>query len=125
LSWARTLGSAGGGYLSVVARPNNPALGAWLFVLIAPVESRLSPGTYATASVGTSFTTWQMDFNGDGRLCNRSVGRIVIHAIAVDRDLVFPEVNSLARVRTFRASFEIHCEGTPPVLRGEIAVVNG
>jgi len=103
-----------GAYLSLVIRPRSGTLPVWSFLVTSPKGSRISPGTYPTTR---SFLSdgWAADFGGDGRGCGRTTGRIVVHAFD------FIEVNQA--LKNFRASFEQHCEGAPPVLRGEVAVL--
>jgi hypothetical protein len=103
-----------GAYLSITIRPKSGATPVWGFVVTSPNGSRISPGTYTTLRSPVS-DSWSADFFGDGRGCGRITGRIVVHAF----DFI-PENEAL---KNFRASFEQHCEGAPPVLRGEVAVL--
>lgn len=103
-----------GGYLSIVIRPRNGTTPAWAFVVTSPKGSRISPGTYTTIRNPGS-DSWSADFGGDGRSCGRITGRIVVHA--------FDFIAENQALNNFRASFEQHCEGAAPALRGEVAVL--
>jgi hypothetical protein len=103
-----------GGYLSIVIRPKTGTTPVWSFLVTSPNGSPISPGTYTLSGSPVS-STWFADFGGDGRGCGRITGRIVIHAFD------FIQVNEA--LKNFRASFEQHCEGAAPALRGEVAVL--
>jgi hypothetical protein len=103
-----------GSYLSIVIRPKSGTTPVWGFIVTSPNGSAISPGTYTTIRSPVS-DSWSADFGGDGRGCGRITGRMVVHAfdfIAVNQAL-----------KHFRASFEQHCEGASPALRGEVAVL--
>ena len=103
-----------GAYLSIVIRPRTGVSPVWTFIVTSPNGSSITPGTYSTIRSPLS-NSWSADFGGDGRGCQRITGRLVVHAfdfIAVNQAL-----------KHFRASFEQHCEGAAPVLRGEVAVL--
>ena len=103
-----------GAYLSVVIRPKTGTTPVWTFLITSPNGSIISPGTYTISGSPVS-NSWFADFGGDGRGCGRMTGKIVVHAfdfIAVNQAL-----------NNFRASFEQHCEGAAPALRGEVAIL--
>ena len=103
-----------GGYLSIVIRPKTGVTPVWTFLVTSPNGSPISPGTYTTSRNPVS-SSWSADFGGDGRGCGRITGRITVHA--------FDFIAENQALKNFRASFEQHCEGAPPVLRGEVAVL--
>jgi hypothetical protein len=76
--------------------------------------SRLEPGTYASLGrfpfqpVGEG----AMDWSGQGRGCNVLRGDFTIHAVAYDVGIL----------QSIDLSFEQHCEGLAPALRGRIHV---
>ena len=101
-----------GGYLSVAINLTDRRT-SWGLVMIVPAGKLLAPGTYDTTPSDTP-TTHGFTFFGDGRGCS-AVGRLTI------REIVFgPAVQSLARLR---ASWEQHCNGGSPALRGEIVIL--
>jgi hypothetical protein len=72
-------------------------------------------GTYETARDPLS-PAWIFDFYGDARGCNRATARLIIHAIDFDP--------ATLKLRNFRGSFSNHhCEGSSPVMQGEIAIL--
>lgn len=103
-----------GSYLSIVIRPRTGVTPVWTFLVTSPNGSRISPGTYTITRDPVS-NNWSADFGGDGRGCGRITGRLVVHA--------FDFIAENQALKNFRASFEQHCEGAPPVLRGEVAVL--
>jgi hypothetical protein len=88
----------------------------WILTLVAPQGQVLAPGTYLNA------TRWPfqeptvpgLDFSGDGRGCNTLSGQFTISAIT------FGAGNQLDRLQ---ATFEQHCNGMGPALRGTIFYV--
>jgi hypothetical protein len=103
-----------GGYLSVVVRPTDPADTSlsWGAVMMAPVGSVLSPGTYS-ATPGGSFDAFMFDFSGGGRSCGSgTTATLRISEITVAG-------NELQRLR---ASFIVYCGGSTTV-RGELVVL--
>jgi hypothetical protein len=85
----------------------------WTLDFAAPQGQQLAVGTYMNA------TRWPfqapsvpgIDFSGDGRGCNRENGQFTITDFAYGGD------GSLQRLT---ATFEQHCEGGGPALRGKI-----
>ena len=87
----------------------------WTLDLAAPKGQQLAPGTYlnATRYPFEAPTVPGLDFSGDGRGCNQSSGQFTI------TDFTYTDV-SLLRLT---ATFEQHCEGGGPALRGKIVYV--
>jgi hypothetical protein len=56
-----------------------------------------------------------LDFSGTGRGCNTLTGRFEV------KELVMGPGNTLDR---FHATFEQHCEGASPALKGEVKIVS-
>lgn len=105
---------ANGDFLSIVIRPSSPQALVWSLTIDAPNGSRIAPGTYQSfRDYGSN--RWTVDFTGDGRSCSAITGQVVIHA--------FDFVPENRAIRTFRASFEQHCSGAVPGLRGEVAIL--
>jgi hypothetical protein len=88
----------------------------WTLDFAAPQDQQLLPGTYpnATRFPFQAPTTPGLSFYGCGRGCNTLSGQFtVMEAVyAVD-----------GTVQRFHATFEQHCEGGGPALRGEIFFV--
>jgi hypothetical protein len=103
-----------GEYLSIVIRRNPGPTPVWTLIVDAPNGSKIAPGTCQTfRDYGSD--RWTADFGGDGRSCGSITGRMVIHSF----DFI-PENQAL---KNFRASFEQHCQGASPALRGEVAIL--
>jgi hypothetical protein len=103
-------------HVSISLRPINNSLAWWWTLnLSVPSGQTLKVGTYNDAR-RWPFSQAQpgLDFSGTGRGCNTLTGSFVIKAIQLG------PANSLDR---FHATFEQHCEGGSPALRGEINVV--
>jgi hypothetical protein len=103
--------------ISVTMRTDAASLDYWVLTFAAPPGESLRSGTYS----GAVRTIWQtagqsgFDVWGMGRGCNTSTSTFTVS------DAVFgPD----GYVQSFRASFEQHCEGSAPALRGEVAVSN-
>lgn len=86
----------------------------WSLNLAAPGNAQLQPGSYLAA------TRWPfqaanapgLDFSGSGRGCNTLTGRFDIFEVSYDSEGVVTGIN---------ASFEQHCEGATPALRGQLS----
>jgi hypothetical protein len=104
-----------GGWLYVEIR-ENPGPVAWGFHIASPGPggSLIVPGVY-NASRDPLSGAWYFTFFGNGNGCNQETNRLVVHEFEFDR-----VSNTL---RNFRASFEGHCEGASPAIRGEIAIL--
>lgn len=83
----------------------------WNLVFAAPSGAPLTPGTYTNAMRFAEGTAPGLDVFGDGRGCNMVAGSFQVLEAA------FGPANTLV---SFNATFEQHCEGALPALRGEI-----
>lgn len=86
----------------------------WYLDLAAPANATLQPGTYDGAM---RFPFQDADkpglsFSGSGRGCNSLTGRFDIFEVTYGSDGVVTALN---------ASFEQHCEGNAPALRGQLS----
>ncbi len=94
----------------------NGQLSFWSLRFDAPDGTPLAPGTYANArSVFDDPNAPGLGVGGDGRGCNEATGSFTVHEAA------FTPAGGVVR---FHASFEQHCEGREPALRGELIVTN-
>jgi hypothetical protein len=85
----------------------------WHLDFAAPQGQLLTVGIY-TGAVRFPFQPDElpgMDVSGDGRGCNMLTGTFEVIEVAY---------GPADDVTAFRATFEQHCEGAPPALRGEI-----
>jgi hypothetical protein len=84
----------------------------------APAGQPLRVGTYenATRFLGTPSAAPGLDVAVDGRGCGDLTGRFVVKEVDV------PATGG--NVTRFWATFEQHCQGRAPALRGEIRVTN-
>ena len=82
----------------------------WTALISAPAGQQLQPGTYNTARFADS-THARLDIFGNGRGCNGTTGTLRIISIAKDTG---------GNVIGLYATFEQHCEGATPALRGTI-----
>jgi hypothetical protein len=85
----------------------------WNLELGAPGNEQLKPGLYEGAERFAFRSAGKpgLDFSGDGRGCNTITGKFRINEVSYDSSGV---------VTTLSATFEQHCEGNSPALRGEI-----
>jgi hypothetical protein len=85
----------------------------WNFELAAPQGQQLVPGTYvnATRYPFQAPTVPGLNFSGDGRGCNQLSGQFTITEAVYGGD---------GSVQRFRATFEQHCEGAGPAMRGTL-----
>jgi hypothetical protein len=103
--------------ISVTMRTDAASLDYWVLTFAAPPGESLKSGTYS----GAVRTIWQtagqsgFDVWGMGRACNTSTSTFTVSQAVFGPD---------GYVQSFRASFEQHCEGSAPALRGEVAVSN-
>ncbi|MDX5371574.1 MAG: hypothetical protein LPK18_03955 [Pseudomonadaceae bacterium] len=86
----------------------------WTLDLAAPGNAQLQPGSYEAA---TRFPFQAADepglnFSGSGRGCNQLTGRFDIFEVSYDDQGLVTGLN---------ASFEQHCEGATPALRGQLS----
>jgi len=84
----------------------------WNLFLSAPTGQPLSPRAYENAARFASDVQPGLDFGGDGRGCNQSVGRFTVSDFQRDDD---------GLVTRLVANFEQHCEGGVPALFGDIS----
>jgi len=86
----------------------------WGLDLAAPQGQQLVAGTYlnATRYPFQAPTVPGLNFSGDGRGCNMLSGQFTI------TEIVFGGDGSIQRLR---ATFEQHCEGAGPALRGTVS----
>jgi Ca2+-binding RTX toxin-like protein len=98
------------GFSSVI--PNG---GDWWYADLSPAPGgALARGTYAGAQRdGYAGSNPGLDVQGNGRGCNAINGTFTISDIGF-----YPDDGQLRRVG---ATFEQHCEGSAPALRGELA----
>jgi hypothetical protein len=89
----------------------------WTLSLSAPSGQTLAPGVYnaATRDAFKAPTVPGLDLSGNGRGCNTLTGSFVI------QNVVFGPDNY---VQKFDATYEQHCEGGTPALRGEVHITN-
>jgi len=89
----------------------------WQLELAAPAGRQLTPGTYANAARWPFQPTTQpgLQVFGDGRGCNTLNGSFTVLSASYG-PYGYP-IN-------FDATFEQHCEGFTPALRGEVKVSN-
>lgn len=86
----------------------------WTLDLAAPGNAQLQPGSYeaATRFPFQAASEPGLSFSGSGRGCNTLTGRFDIFAVSYDDQGVVTGLN---------ASFEQHCEGATPALRGQLS----
>jgi hypothetical protein len=103
---------------SVQIRAQSPTGGSvfWSINLMAPSGTQLAPGTYlnATRYPFNAPGTAGLDVSGNGRGCNTLTGQFTV---------LEASYGPKGEVYRFRATFEQHCEGAIPALRGEILIV--
>jgi hypothetical protein len=106
----------GGGYL-YVSMTTTDSRTNWAFRVASPHNGTapIVPGIYETAQDPLSAAEI-FDFYGDGNGCNQATARLIIHSIDFDPVTL--------KLRNFRGSFSNHhCEGSSPVMQGEIAIL--
>jgi hypothetical protein len=92
------------------------ANGDWWYVnLSAPSGESLAAGTYSSAERFSSSTAPGLDVWGNGRGCNAVAGSFTVTQISF---------HAGGTIDSLDASFEQHCEGAEPALRGELHIVN-
>lgn len=79
----------------------------------APTGQILLPGKTYTGATRWPFNSGNagLDVSGSGRGCNTLTGQFTVHEAAYDNGIL----------TGFRISFEQHCEGGTPALRGELS----
>lgn len=88
-------------------------IGPYSVELAAPPKATLKPGRYPDAR-RYPFNDGHpgISISGDGRGCNENTGEFTIASSSFD---------SRGRLRALEATFEQHCEGGEPALRGSIS----
>lgn len=103
---------------AVQIRAQSPIGGGvfWSINMKAPSGVPLIPGTYlnATRYAFNAPGTPGLDVSGNGRGCNTLTGQFTV---------LETSFGPKGEVYRFRATFEQHCEGVIPALRGEILIV--
>jgi hypothetical protein len=102
-----------GGSRSYVHVGVTPATGGWWDLdFEAPANDILAPGDYPNATrYPFNGTGPGLDVSGMGRGCNELTGSFHVTAIAFNTD---------ETLKYFGTTFEQHCEGGTPALRGEV-----
>jgi hypothetical protein len=109
--------SQAGSTITVTMRPTPDALDYWSLTFAAPAGQQLLPGTYANAQRASSrsFGSPGLEVTGDFRGCGTVTGSFTVLDATYEPS---------GYVDSFHATFEQHCEGAAPALRGEVQVVN-
>jgi hypothetical protein len=81
----------------------------WHGTIAPPPGEELAVGTYTGARRFNDEGGPQLDVSGNGRGCNQLTGSFTIHELVADAD---------GKVTAVWLSFEQHCEGGEPALRG-------
>ena len=108
------LATNGGGGNAVNVSFHTPTFNHWWYLDFgAPNTEPLAVGSYNGAARFAFRGPGQpgLDVSGDGRGCNTLTGRFTVLELALGGG---------GEVVSFRASFEQHCEGATPALRGEV-----
>lgn len=87
----------------------------WYLDLAAPTGEALAAGTYAGATRFGGTGQPAIDIFGDGRGCNETSGSFTINSI---------EWGPYGYVQAIDATYEQHCEGWDPALRGNMHITN-
>jgi hypothetical protein len=90
------------------------AEGVWSARLSASDGARLEAGVYAAARRDDDAIHPGLDVFGAGRGCNETTGRFTVLGV---------EYGLHGYLRSLHATFEQHCDGAAPALRGEIELV--
>jgi hypothetical protein len=87
----------------------------WNFSFSAASGTQLQPGTY-TGATRDPFNSGVpgLDVSGNSHGCNTLTGSFVVHEVVYGWQ---------GEVLRFHATFEQHCEGATPALRGELRIV--
>jgi hypothetical protein len=109
--------SEAGSDLTVTVQPNGSSSDEWVLEFAAPFGQQLVPGTY-TGAVRASergTTSPGLDVSGELRGCSSLTGSFTVLDVAYEPS---------GYVDSFHATFEQHCDGAAPALRGEVQVTN-
>jgi hypothetical protein len=101
-------------YMQRTDRPLTDVSSDWMLIIAGVAGRRISAGSFETTRSATA-TTAGLDISGNGSGCNQNTGHIDIHNVVFSPDL--------AILKELRASFEIHCEGAAPGIRGEVVLL--
>lgn len=86
----------------------------WTFLFQSPNNKSLAPGVYTPVVLYPSLSgNSEMSVTMSGRGCESVTGSFTLHSIDGDINLV---------VRSLHLTFEQHCDGASPSLRGEIVI---
>jgi hypothetical protein len=104
-----------GGYISISVNAANGEW--WILDFAAPSGQALAPGTYLGATRAPFHGPDEpgLEVFGNHRGCNTLTGSFTINAV---------EFGPSGYVQTFDATFEQHCEGAEPALRGHVVIAN-
>jgi hypothetical protein len=107
----------GGSRITVTVRPDPVDTSYWSLEFAAPWGQQLVPGTYTNVERASSRSIGSagLDINGEYRGCNRVAGSFTVLEARYEPS---------GYVDSFDATFEQHCEGATPALRGEVRVTN-
>ena len=109
--------SEAGSDLTVTVQPDGSSAGEWVLEFAAPFGQQLVPGTYTGAvrasERGTSLPG--LDVSGEFRGCSSLTGSFTVLDATYEAS---------GYVDSFHATFEQHCDGLAPALRGEVQVTN-
>ncbi|WP_171089370.1 hypothetical protein [Usitatibacter rugosus] len=97
-------------FKKVIFNLDSPS-GYWTAAFSAPNYSDLVPGVYENAERFQTPGNGGLDVGGEGRGCNTTTGRFVVHEVVVAPGDV---------VQRFAVDFVQHCEGFAPALTGSI-----
>jgi hypothetical protein len=86
----------------------------WHLQIAAPIGRKLRTGGYLVTTRFPQETRSALQFYGNGRGCNTVTGEFYIKYL---------EIGPANTVERLHLTFEQHCEGGEPALRGEIALV--
>lgn len=101
-------------YMQRTDRPSTSVSSDWTLIIAGVAGRRIQAGSFDTTRSATA-TTAGLDIGGNGSGCNQNTGHIDIHNVVFSPDLQV--------LKELRASFEIHCEGAVPGIRGEVALL--
>jgi hypothetical protein len=88
----------------------------WILSLTSPTGQTLKEGAYEGTERFATPEHAELIVTGDGRGCNQATGRFVIYKLVRAAD---------GTIERLHMTFEQHCEGGVPALRGEISIVPG
>lgn len=101
-------------YMQRTDRPTTDPSSDWMLIMAGLAGRRIAAGSFETTRFPTP-TTAGLDIAGNGSGCYENTGHIDIQNVVFSPDLEI--------LKELRASFEIHCEGAAPAIRGEVALL--